>query len=62
MPASPYNKSIRITTRGIPVADKVKMAHWLAEKGKLTLGSLDLEKQVKRLAEFIRASNHPPTA
>jgi predicted ATPase len=60
-PVSPYHKAIAVTAQGNPVADKVKIAHWLAENERLTLESLDLEKQIKRLAAFIRTANqHPP--
>jgi predicted ATPase len=61
-PASPYHDVIAVTARGNPVADKVKIAHWLADNAKLTLGSLDLETQVKHLAEFIRTANQHPSA
>ena len=30
-PISPYNKCIPVNARGNAVADKVKVAHWLAE-------------------------------
>jgi len=40
-----------------PVADKIKVAHRLAEMGKLTLDRLDLEKQITRLCEFIEQAN-----
>src|SRR5438132_1209502 len=53
-----YDRCIAVSARGTPAADKVKVAHWLAEKKKLTLEPLDLEKQIMRLAEFIRTSNH----
>lgn len=59
--ASPYDKAIGTTARGNSVADKVKVAHWLVQNGKLTLDALDLAKQARLLSEFIRASNQPPS-
>jgi hypothetical protein len=54
---SPYAKAISVTARGNPVADKLKVAHWLVENHKLTLAPLDLGKRIKALVEFIRESN-----
>jgi predicted ATPase len=54
---SPYTKAISFTARGNPVADKLKIAHWLVENHKLTLAPLDLGKRIKVLVQFIRESN-----
>jgi predicted ATP-dependent endonuclease of OLD family len=54
---SPYLKAINVNARGNPVADKLKVAHWLVENERLTLEPLDLEKKIKALAQFIRQSN-----
>jgi predicted ATP-dependent endonuclease of OLD family len=61
-PKLPYDKCIPVGARGRAVADKIKVAHWLADKNKLSLEPLDLARQVKRLADFIRESNHQPMA
>lgn len=61
-PKSLYEKSIAVTRSGSPLADKVKVAHWLAEHGDLALETPDLKRQVERLAGFIRQSNHQPAA
>lgn len=55
---SPYDKCIAINARGNAVADKVKIAHWLVVNDKLSLQPLDLEKQIKHLVNFVKASNH----
>jgi hypothetical protein len=55
-----YDRCISVDTRGVPVADKVKVAHWLVEHGKLSLDVLDLERNVTRLVAFIKASNYSP--
>ena len=59
---SPYAKAISVSARGTPIADKLKVARWLVENEKLTLGPLDLAKNIKALAEFIRKSNQRPSA
>lgn len=59
---SPFERCIATDANGNAMADKVKVAHWLAENSKLTLQHLDLETQVKALCTFIRESNHAPTA
>jgi hypothetical protein len=56
--ASPYDRCIPRNADGNPVADKVKVARWLAENRKLTLAQLDLQTQVERVCTFIRAANH----
>jgi predicted ATPase len=54
---SPYAKAISLSTQGNPIADKLKIAHWLVENEKLTLEPLDLRNKIKALAQFIRQSN-----
>jgi hypothetical protein len=56
-PKSPYDKCIPVTARGRAVAEMMKVSHWLVENGRLTLEPLDLAKNIKHLAEFIRKSN-----
>ena len=50
---SAYDRCIAVTSAGRAVADKVKVAHWLAEHSALTLDQLDLAKQITALALFV---------
>ena len=59
---SPFERSIGLDASGKAVADKVKVARWLADSGKLTTRRLDLGKQVQQLCAFIREANQVPTA
>lgn len=57
---SPFAHAIPVDAAGKPVADKVKVARWLAENKKLNLSMLDLDAQVQKLCAFIRDANHAP--
>jgi predicted ATPase len=57
LPKSAFDKALGADSKGKPLADKVKVAHWLAENGRLDLSRLDLSKRVKALACFIRDAN-----
>ena len=54
---SKYERCIGLDASGRPVTDKVKVARWLADKGKLTLAVLDLDSRIAMLCAFIKASN-----
>lgn len=52
-----FDKAIPSDKSGTPVADKVKVAHWIVENGKLSLEVLDLRKRIGDLCGFIRKAN-----
>jgi predicted ATP-dependent endonuclease of OLD family len=47
---------------GHPLADKIKVAHWLVEKERLSLDVLDLRQKIEQLCSFIDTANQitPP--
>jgi len=56
LPADKFTRCIALEGSK-PVADKVKVAHWLVDSGKLALNQLDLGQQITRLCEFIEQAN-----
>ena len=60
-PANRYAQCIKVSKTGTPSADKVKVAHWLAGSGKLSLDVLDLRERIGHLRDFIHKANHVVT-
>jgi predicted ATP-dependent endonuclease of OLD family len=58
---SEFDRCIATDPKGRSVADKIKVAHWLVENGKLTLTRLDLRQRIDELVSFIREANHVTT-
>jgi hypothetical protein len=52
-----YAAQISRDRHGRPVADKLKVAHWLVENNRLSLDRLDLRRKIEQICTFIAAAN-----